>query len=221
MAAKVILIVLAVVGALLLLLLVLLKVAVRIGKSLGWSGACPVGLNWILDNPVRRRYAPSILDRVGIRTGERVLELGPGPGVFSLDAARRTGPTGRLICTDIQAGMIARVAARAREARLDNIEARVASAYELPLENESVDRAFLVSVLSEIPDQERALRELLRVLKPAGILSVTEEFPDPDYLFPNETIRRLQSIGFRLESRFGSLWRYTLNFRRTLGHLAS
>ncbi len=215
MAGTVALILLGTVGALVLLLLVVLKVAVRIAKRLGWSGACPVGLNWILDNPVRRRYAASVLDRVGILEGERVLELGPGPGVFSLDAARRTGTYGRLICADIQPGMIARVAARAREARLGNIEARVASAYELPLDDESMDRAFLVSVLSEIPDQGRALMELRRVLKAGGILSITEEFPDPDYLFPSETIRRLLPHGFRPESRFGSFWRYTLNFRRS------
>ncbi len=209
------LILLAAIGALLVLLLVVLKIAVRIAKSLGWSGACPVGLNWILDNPIRRRSAPRVLDRVGIRAGERVLELGTGPGVFTLEAARRTRPTGKLICVDIQPRMIAMVEARVLEAGLKNVETYVASAYELPLEDQSVDRAYLITVLSEISDQDRALRELHRVLKPGGILSVTEEFPDPDYPFPGETRRRLQAVGLRLQSRFGSFWRYTLNFRRT------
>lgn len=215
MAVKAVLILLAAVGAVLLLLLLVLKAVVRIGKRLGWSGACPVGLSWILDNPVRRRYASEILDRVGIRAGEQVLELGPGPGVFSLDAARRAAPGGRLICADMQPEMIAKVVARARAAHLHNIEPYVAGAYELPLEDQSMDRAFLVSVLSEIPDQGRALMELHRVLKPGGILSITEEFPDPDYLFPSEIIRRLLPHGFRPESRFGIFWRYTLNFRRS------
>jgi ubiquinone/menaquinone biosynthesis C-methylase UbiE len=76
----------------------------------------------------------------------------------------------------------------------------------------SVDRAFLVTVLPEIPDQGRALAELRRVLKPGGGLSVSEEFYDPDYPFRPETIRRVEAAGFRLERRMGNWWVYTANF---------
>jgi ubiquinone/menaquinone biosynthesis C-methylase UbiE len=67
-------------------------------------------------------------------------------------------------------------------------------------------------VLPEIPDQTRALAELRRVLKPGGVLSITEEFLDPDYPFAFETIRRAETAGFSLEQRFGNWWLYTLNF---------
>jgi ubiquinone/menaquinone biosynthesis C-methylase UbiE len=77
-----------------------------------------------------------------------------------------------------------------------------------------VDRAFLVTVLPEIPDQARALAELRRVLKPGGLLSITEEFADPDYPFEFETIRRVEAAGFKLDRRFGNFWVYTLNFWR-------
>ena len=110
--------------------------------------------------------------------------------------------------------MIAQVERRVREAGLTNVEPRVASAYQLPLEEASVDRAFLITVLPEIPDRARALAELRRVLKPGGVLSITEEFLDPDYLFAFETIRLVEAAAFRLERRFGNLWLYTLNFRR-------
>jgi ubiquinone/menaquinone biosynthesis C-methylase UbiE len=151
---------------------------------------------------------------VGIRPGERVLELGPGPGTFTLDAARRAGPQGQIIAVDIQPRMIAQVKARVRETGQTNVEAHVASAYDLPLDDDSVDRAFLITVLPEIPDQARALAELRRVLKPSGVLSITEEFSDPDYPFEFETIRRVETAGFRLDRRFGNPWLYTLNFRR-------
>jgi ubiquinone/menaquinone biosynthesis C-methylase UbiE len=59
-----------------------------------------------------------------------------------------------------------------------------------------VDRALVVTVLPEISDQNRALAELWRVLKPGGLLSITEEFIDPDYPFPFETIRRVEAAGF-------------------------
>jgi ubiquinone/menaquinone biosynthesis C-methylase UbiE len=168
-----------------------------------------------LDNPIRRRWVPTILDNVGIQPGECVLELGPGPGVFTVEAARRVEPEGRLIAVDIQPEMIAQVEERVSEAGLTNVEIHVANAYDLPLDDASVDRAFLVTVLPEIPDQARALAELRRVLKAGGLLSVTEEFLDPDYPFVFQTIRCVEAAGFALEHRFGNFWRYTVNFGKT------
>jgi ubiquinone/menaquinone biosynthesis C-methylase UbiE len=210
----VLLILLASVGGLVFVWLFPLKILARLAHRYGHSSPCPSSLAWLVNNPIRRRYMHPLLDRVGIQAGERVLELGPGPGTFTVDAARRVGSEGRIIAVDIQPEMIAQVDRRVREARLSNVETHVASAYELPLDDASVDRAFLVTVLPEIPDQSRALAELRRVLKPGGVLSVTEEFADPDYPFPFETIRRVEAAGFRLEQRFGNWWVYTANFRK-------
>jgi ubiquinone/menaquinone biosynthesis C-methylase UbiE len=184
--------------------------AARFGKS----APCPASLSWIVDNPLRRRYMRPVLGRIGICPGERVLELGPGPGAFTLDAAQRIGTEGHLIAVDIQPEMIAQVQRRVGEAGLTNVETHVASAHSLPLDSESVDRAFLITVLPEIPDRNRALTELHRVLRPGGMLSITEEFYDPDYLFLAETIRLVEAAGFRFEERFGNLWVYTANFRK-------
>jgi ubiquinone/menaquinone biosynthesis C-methylase UbiE len=192
--------------------LIVLKLTARLGSSLGRASPCPASFSWIVNNPIRRRYMKPILERVGIRPGERILELGPGPGAFSLDAARLLGGSGRLIAVDIQPEMIARLERRARAAGLANIESHIADAYHLPLPDSSVDRAFLVTVLPEIPDRARALAELRRVLKPGGVLSITEEFLYPDYLFASETIRIVESAGFHLAQRYGGLWIYTLNF---------
>jgi SAM-dependent methyltransferase len=191
-----------------------LKLLSRLAARFGHSAPCPASLGWLVDNPVRRYYMRPVLDRVGIRPGERVLELGPGPGIFTMEAARRVGPEGRLVAVDIQPEMIAQVEKRVREAGLANVETHVSDAYHLLLDDESVDRAFLVTVLPEIPDQTRALTELCRVIKPGGLLSITEEFTDPDYPFAFETIRRVETAGFSLEQRFGNFWVYTLNFRR-------
>ena len=205
-------IVLILVGGVAFFWLVVLKVLVRLKRGRG--APCPYALSWLVNNPIRRRYMRPILDRVSIRPGERVLELGPGPGAFTVEAAQRVGPEGRLIAVDIQPQMIAQVEQRVREAGLTNVETHVANAYDLPLEDGSVDRAFLVTVLPEIPDHARALAELYRVLKPGGLLSITEEFFDPDYPFAFETIRRVEAVGFSLERRLGNFWCYTLNFGR-------
>ena len=191
-----------------------LKLISRLAHRFGHSAPCPASLNWLVDNPIRRHWMRPALDRVGMRPGERVLELGPGPGIFTVKAARRVGPEGRLFAVDIQPKMIAQVEKRVREAGLTNVETHVADAYHLPVDDESVDRAYLVTVLPEIPDQARALAELLRVIKPGGLLSITEEFADPDYPFAFETIGRVEAAGFKLDQRFDNFWVYTLNFRR-------
>jgi len=201
-------------GGLLFFWLFPLKLISRLAARFGYSAPCPASLDWLVDNPIRRWYMRPVLDRVGIRPGACVLELGPGPGLFTVEAARRLRPEGRLIAVDIQPKMIAQVEKRVREAGLTNVETHVADAYHLPLENESVDSAFLVTVLPEIPDQSCALAELHRVIKPGGLLSITEEFMDPDYPFAFETIRRVETAGFSLERRFGSFWLYAVNFRK-------
>lgn len=202
---------------------VVLKLVSRLAARFGKSSPCPASLSWIIDNPVRRRYMRSVLDQAGICAGERVLELGSGTGVFTADAARRVQPGGRLFALDIQPAMIAEVELRVRRAGLDNVEARVADAHHLPLDDASVDRALLITVLPEIPDRRRALAELHRVLrnpdpaqgKGGGVLSITEEFLDPDYLFSFETARLVEAAGFRLEQQFGNWFVYTANFRKT------
>ncbi|MBN2115762.1 MAG: class I SAM-dependent methyltransferase [Anaerolineales bacterium] len=193
--------------------LVGLKLLLKFMKS-EVNTPCPASLSWLVDLPIRRRYMRPVLDRVGIRPGETVLELGPGPGAFTVDAARRVGPQGKLIAVDIQPEMIARVDAKVRQAGLDNVETHVASAYELPVEEASVDRTFLVTVLPEIPDPVRGLREIYRVLKPGGILSTTEEFLDPDYPRRKTTIAWAKEAGFEEDKCYGSWFIYTFNFRK-------
>jgi len=77
-------------GGLLFFWLVVLRL---ISKS-GHRGPCPASFGWIVNNPIRRWYMRLLLDRVGIRPGEMVLELGPGPGTFTVEAARRAEPGG-------------------------------------------------------------------------------------------------------------------------------
>jgi arsenite methyltransferase len=205
---------LSIVGGLALIWLVVLKIISRAFSRFEISAPCPASFSWILDNPIRRNYMKHVLDYVGLVPGERALELGPGPGIFTVDVAYRVGEAGHLTIVDIQPEMITQVEERVHQAGLKNVETHVASAYELPVTSKSVDRGFLVAVLPEIPDQDRALAELHRVIKPGGILSIIEEFMDPDYLFLAETIRRVEKAGFRFYAKQGNWWLYTANFAR-------
>ena len=64
---------------------------------------------------------------------------------------------------------------------LTNIYPRIDDAYNLPFEDESIDRVLAIATLPEIPEPVRVLRECHRILKPDGLVCLSELFPDPDY----------------------------------------
>ena len=97
---------------------------------------------------------------------------------------------------------------------LKNINLHEASAYELPFEDQSLDLIYIITVLPEIPDQGRALAEIYRVLRPGGILAVSEFFPDPDYPLSKTTARKGEKAGFEVEGVYGNLWTYTVRFKK-------
>ncbi len=210
-------VILQVIGWLLLfffLWLVFVETVVRLARRYVHFPVPPfVGV--FLSSPLRRALQPpaQVVDWMDIQTGMQVMELGPGPGTFTLEAARRAGATGRVHAVDIQPKMIARLERTLRESGVENVTPKVASAYELPMPGASVDRVFMVTVLSEIPDRQRALHEIRRVLKPNGRLAIGEFFPDPDYPRRQTVIGWCRQAGFELVSRHGSFWHYVLVFK--------
>jgi ubiquinone/menaquinone biosynthesis C-methylase UbiE/dienelactone hydrolase len=176
---------------------------------------CPSWLAWVLDNPIMDLVAgtQATLDRIGVRPGERVLDVGSGPGRLSIPAARRVGPTGKVVAVDVQPGMLARLQGNATQAGLTNLEAHqmdITTANSL--ESNSFDRAWLVTVQGEIPDKETALRTIYHALKPGGTLSITEIFPDPHYQRHETVLSLAQAAGFDPVQHWGSFLMYTQNF---------
>jgi ubiquinone/menaquinone biosynthesis C-methylase UbiE len=173
----------------------------------------------MVDNLPRRVVHPlrRTVDSFHIDKGHTVLELGPGPGYFSVEIARRVGPGGRLVCVDIQPEMIGALRRRLLGKGVTNALPVVGDALDLPLADGSVDRAFLVTVLGEVPDRAKALAELRRVLKPGGILSITETLPDPDYQFPDVVRDLCRASGFRLLEHRRSFLGFTMNFAASEG----
>src|SRR4051794_3290450 len=90
-----------------------LKVQSRLRAALDKPRACPAALSWVLERPRRiRREVPQVLDRIGVHPSERTLEVGCGPGVYTVQAAPRLEPDGRLIAVDLQQKMVARALER-------------------------------------------------------------------------------------------------------------
>jgi len=180
-----------------------------------FKAPCPHQAAFLIENPVRKVFfgPEKILKRAGIIKGMKVLELGPGGGFLTVEAAMMVGEEGEVHCIDIQPEMIRILKKKAKKIGLyEKINAIVGDASNLPYLSGSFDLAFMVAVLGEISDQKRAIDEIRRVLREGGILSITELLPDPDYALP-KTVRRLcKRSGFEHLDTKGNIFCYTANF---------
>ena len=115
-----------------------------------------------------RGITEAILDAAQLRAGMRVLDLASGVGDPSLSIAEAVGPSGRVTATDLGPGMIGLAEELARQRGLHNIEFRVADVEALPFPDESFDVVTCRLGVMFFPDQLKAFRECLRVLKRGG-----------------------------------------------------
>lgn len=206
-------------------LVVLLAGVALVG--LGWRYAstrtripCPSWLAWVLDNPYTSAIAGSriLVERADIQPGMRVLDVGAGAGRVTIPAALRVGPGGEVVAVDVQAAMVERVRSRATRHGARNVRTITG-----PIENlagvdtpapSTFHRALLVTVLGEIPDAPAALKAIHAVLRPGGILSITEFLPDPHFR-SRSTVKRLgEDAGFQVEREFGGPLAFTINLRK-------
>jgi len=155
-----------------------------------------------------------VVDWIDIREDMCVLEVGPGPGTFTIETARRVGEKGKVFAVDIQPTVISKLNSRLRRDKIMNVIAKVASAYDLPFSNKTFDRAFMITVLAEIPDRKKALLEIKRVLKDNGLLAIGEFLADPDYPRRKTVIQWCKDAGFELASGHGGIFHYLLTFKK-------
>jgi len=200
--------------------ILLYQVLIRIIRKL-YHFPAPAFIGRFLDSDLRRWVQPpdKLIKRSGIKPGMTVMDLGCGSGAFTPFVARAVGEQSKVYAVDIQPAMLKQLERKLPETEnqdISNIELKQASAYDLPFEDGSLDLVYMVTVLQEIPDRGKALREIKRVLKPGGILAVTEFLPDPDYPLRSATIKICQREGFILDGNLGNLWNYTVRFRRPL-----
>ncbi|MCJ7715529.1 MAG: class I SAM-dependent methyltransferase [Anaerolineales bacterium] len=180
----------------------------------------PAFIGFFLDSNYRRKIqSPTqIIERSGIKKGDRVLEIGCGSGAYTTFVAREVGEQGIVEALDIQPAMLVQLEKKLKHPEnsdIHNIRLHESNAYQLPFDDKSIDLVYMITVLPEIPDQGRVLAEVKRVLKVNGILAVTEFLPDPDYPLSSTTSRKGEEAGFDVEGVFGNLWTYTVRFRKS------
>ncbi len=193
----------------------LLGGAAALGYVVWWRknpSACPYEQRFFLEVPhpfLTRARLRSIL---APRPGERVLEVGPGTGYYTLDVAQQLAPDGTLDILDIQQEMLDHTMHRASERGITSIVPTQGNAVALPYPDDTFDAAYMTVTLGEIPDQNAALSELHRVLRPGGRLVVGEIFADPHMVTFGSLHARAEAVGLRFEQRLGGRLAYFARF---------
>lgn len=178
------------------------------------KGVFPEECSWLLELRARRLLlSPARLAaRLRVAPDLSVLEVGAGSGYYSIDVARRL-TRGRLALVDVQPGMLQRCRVKAAAAEITNVTFVVSDASALPFASAAFDLVYLVAVLGEIRDTDAAIAELRRVLRPAGVLSVSEHLPDPIFTTRTALPSRLHRGGFTPIGEEGPWWAYSASFR--------
>lgn len=115
-----------------------------------------------------RSVSERLVEEIEPQPGQTVLELTAGPGETGFLAAHRLGPDGRLISSDFVPAMVEAAQRGATQRGLDNVECRVLDAQQIDLPDGSVDAVLSRFGLMLVPEQERAMGEIRRVLRPGG-----------------------------------------------------
>jgi SAM-dependent methyltransferase len=196
---------------------VVVGVAAAFGAGLWWRkhpSACPYALRlWVqVPHPViSRGRLKRILDPL---PGERILEVGPGTGYYTLNLAEWIG-AGELELLDVQPEMLEHTMRKVRSHGLTNVSTSQADATSLPYADRSFDAAVLITVFGEITDGDAALREVRRVLKPAGRLIIGEiAVGDPHFSRLSSLRARAARAGLTPDGHSGFPFAYFARFTK-------
>jgi len=113
-----------------------------------------------------------------LKAGDRVLEIGSGPGYVSLVLADRVGPTGVVYAVDVSADALTYLEGLQRERGVSNIQRLIANAATLELSGAPADSALISMVLHHADDPAGIVRNVTRLLRPGGLAVIAEFHPD-------------------------------------------
>jgi len=158
---------------------------------------CPVELVGSLDNRIRRWLQnPKKILGPYIKEGMAVLDIGCGPGFFSIDMAQMVGKSGHVIAADLQEGMLQKLREKIKGTELENrITLHKCEEDKIGL-TENVDFVLSFYIIHEVVDKEGIFTEIETILKPNGQLLIVEPpFHVSKKVF-EETITMATSAGF-------------------------
>jgi SAM-dependent methyltransferase len=152
----------------------------REAQHRNWDSAAVGWMEWSeFNDRADRHISERLVELAGVRSGSRVLDVAAGYGEPALTAARKAGPGGRVVATDISAEMLAFGRERAAAAGLDNVEFMEADASSLDFPHESFDAAVSRWGIIFEPDAEAAAGRIRGFLKPGARMAIAS-WGEPD-----------------------------------------
>ena len=179
------------------------------------KGVFPPKYAFTLLLPLRNIFLSpkKLIERLDLQEDYTVLEIGPGPGYFSVKVAKEL-KKGKLVLADIQQEMLDYSRKRVEARKIQNVEYKLCNGHTLDFKDKSFERVFMVTVMGEVTNKREYLREIRRILKNDGMLSISELAGDPDKLSTEELQDLVCSEGFKLTILFGTKRNYTMNFKK-------
>lgn len=154
-----------------------------------------------------------LIRRLNLRKDYNVIEVGSGPGYFSAEIARNI-PDGKLILTDIQEEMLKLAKKRLSRKKITNVEYHLCNGLDFPFGDNKFDVIYMVTVLGEVENQEQYIKDFFRMLRPGGVLSISEQAGDPDKMSAEKIKELANGHGFKFDKLYGTKNNFTINFRK-------
>ena len=163
---------------------------------------CPVEKAGGLDNVVRRLVQnPKKILKPYINKGMTALDLGCGPGFFSIEMAKLIGDTGKVIAVDLQQGMLDKVWKKINETELEQrITLHKCKKESIDL-NQKVDFVLAFYMIHEVPNQDKLFKELKSILNPDGLIFIIEPNFHVSKKAFDSMIDRIRGLGFEVKEK--------------------
>ena len=182
------------------------------------------GADWLVRDTREQEEQPdAMLDSLKIAEGSTVADVGAGVGYTSLRLAKRVGPKGTVLATDVQPQMLRMLTSNARDAGVKNIKAIRCTASDPKLPENAVDLVLMVDVYHESSDPEATLQGIFKALKPKGrlvLVEFREEDPEvpikPEHKMSLKQVQReLEPQGFKFKESLEFLpWQHIIIFEK-------
>jgi O-methyltransferase/aklanonic acid methyltransferase len=155
------------------------------------------------------QFGNRLVERMSLVPGARVLDVATGKGAVLLPVARRVGPEGHVIGIDLSGTILQEAEQSVRANGLTNVELRKMDAEHLEFPDQTFDFVTCAFALNLFQDQEAAVREMYRVCKPGGYISVTTFSKTQPVYDPALPILMQQFMAYRVELRMPQPIAYT------------